>query len=102
VRLALTTVIVVALAGCGEPRSSYGARTERLAKRAAAAQAHVTKDPVVTTHKVGTGELLVVDVPVADDGGYILEVQKCFVWRDAAFRSVTMTCPSRDIVIPSN
>jgi len=33
----------------------------------------------------------VIDVPVLDSTG-LLDVQRCFVWRDQEFRSSTLSC----------
>ncbi len=89
--------LLLLLAACSDVPSD-AARAERKAKRQAAAAAHVAKPPSVQAHELTGGSLLVINVPVVDGFGGT-ESQQCFVWRDTAFKTSSMTCPSREVVI---
>lgn len=69
---------------------------------AAQASAHVARQPVPVDVQsrampVGSNELLVLDVPSrATPEAPIVEIQRCYVWRDADFKTSSLTCPSSD------
>jgi hypothetical protein len=42
-------------------------------------------------YPVGKNELVVIEVPVADNSHFV-EKQRCFVRRDAEFKQATMSC----------
>jgi hypothetical protein len=87
-------LLLVAVAGCSPsdapkvPRETREARIKR-------AQEAAAQPPRVQRHAVAGGELLVLEVPVALPYG-LVDMQHCFVWRDAEFRSASMTCPNAD------
>jgi hypothetical protein len=89
------------LASCSgdDPAARKQLLQERQAKREAKAQQVIERGPGVYTHQVERNQLLVLDVPVSEDG--FVERQKCFVWRDAEYKSATMTCPSREVHLGS-
>jgi hypothetical protein len=89
-------LVLVALAGCGQseapsPKATREAREARVKK----AQEAAAQPPRVQRHAVAGGELLVLEVPVALPYG-LVDMQHCFIWRDAEFRSASMTCPNAD------
>jgi len=47
----------------------------------------------VRVHKLNGNQMLVVDTPTVDKYGYV-DVRRCFVWRDAEFKTSSMQCPS--------
>ena len=57
----------------------------------ALAQEGLAKTPTPRTYRIDGNELKVIDVPVLDSTG-LLDVQRCFVWRDQEFRSSTLSC----------
>jgi hypothetical protein len=80
---------VALLAGCvdapaGSPKRSTQDRRE-------AAEAAFAKTPEPRSYRFDGNELKIIDVPVKDSSGFI-DSQRCFVWRDAEFRSATMSC----------
>ena len=46
----------------------------------------MSRTPTPRTYRIDGNELKVIDLPVKDASGY-LELQRCFVWRDAEFRT---------------
>lgn len=68
------------------------------AARAAQADAALAKTPVPRTYHIDGHELLVIDVPSRD--GLRVETQRCFLWRDAEFKTATMTCPNEPELVP--
>jgi hypothetical protein len=91
-------LLVLVLVACSNDRPSDAARAQRRSEREAKAAAFVTQPPTSREHAMGTGSLLVVEVPVTDGYGST-ERQQCFVWRDSAFKTANITCPSREVVI---
>ena len=89
------TLVCIALAvvSCGggdvEPRQD---RETRRADRVRKADDQVAKGPRTVTHQLPNGQLVVMDVPVADSMGFV-ESQRCFVWRDMEFHTATVSCP---------
>jgi hypothetical protein len=76
------------LLGCSDAPAS----PKRSAQdRREAAEAAFAKTPEPRTYRFDGNELKIIDVPVKDSSGFI-DSQRCFVWRDAEFRSATMSC----------
>lgn len=72
--------------GCSRepaPQERRASRGERLA--AAAAQ-----PPRTQRWAIGEHELLLLEVPASN--GVTVSRRQCFVWRDTAFRTASMTC----------
>lgn len=92
--------LAVSLAGCTENAPVKPVKTR--ASRVADAETVVSKTPVPRTYRINGNELLVIDVPTRDSLGFV-ENQKCFVWRDAEYKSASMQCPagSADLQLPS-
>ena len=63
------------------------------AERAAATEAALAKTPIPRRYKIDGHDLLVIDVPMRESYGDTLEIQRCFVWRDAEFKVATLSCP---------
>lgn len=85
----LLLIVVVALAGCGEPPAPTTAA--RKASRQEKADKALSTTPVPRSYRFDGNELKVIEVPVKDGSGFV-DTQRCFVWRDAEFRSATMSC----------
>jgi len=89
---ALVAVAFVAGAlGCsGAPDTGPAAKAERRKARADRIAADLAQP--VRTHRwaVGEHELLLIEAP-ASNGTTVVRKQ-CFVWRDAQFRTATMSC----------
>lgn len=88
-------LVVVLLSGCfSEPeKPNAGVRKERQAAAAAA----LSKTPTPRTYRYTDGELRVLDIPSADRLNF-LEYNRCFVWRDAEFKTASFTCaPASDM-----
>jgi hypothetical protein len=84
-------LIAVLLAGCSGEPSKPVRPYKTLAERKALAQEGLAKTPTPRTYRIDGNELKVIDVPVLDSTG-LLDVQRCFVWRDQEFRSSTLSC----------
>jgi len=82
-------LIALLLAGCsgGEPAKPVRTKAQRLQD----AELALSKTPVPRVYRMGGNELQVVEFPVADPGGWV-ERQRCFVWRDAEFRTASISC----------
>lgn len=87
------------LAGCGgqppdAPRTKPSAR-------AAATEKRLQEGPAARTYPVRGGELLVIEVPVKDSTG-LVEMQRCYVFRDLEFRTSTLSCAREPEVLLAN
>lgn len=82
-------VAVMVLAGCNNSVAEKPVKTSQ--QRAAESEARLGKGPAKRSHNVDGGELKVLDVPVS--GGITARNQQCFVWRDAEYRTASISCP---------
>lgn len=97
----LPLAIALVLTSCSDPAADKKYRAERVAKRMEAADAILSKTPVPRSYRIDGNELKVIDVPIKDGSGY-LDNQRCFVWRDAEFKSATLSCGQMpEIVLPA-
>ena len=53
----------------------------------------LAKTPTPRVYQIDGNDLLVVKIPLKDPYSGGLDVQTCFVWRDATYRTATITCP---------
>lgn len=81
--------LVVVLAGCGD-EPAKPRRTP--AERAEAAELKLQRTPIPRVYRYGDGELRVLEVPVKDTTGGFVDMQRCFLWRDEAFKTATLSC----------
>lgn len=88
--LLAVTLAALLLVGCADDAPPVARKTP--ADRKAKADAALAKTPVPRTYTMNGNQLLVIDVPVADSSGFV-ESQRCFVYRDAEFKTSTMSCP---------
>lgn len=95
--------VAALLAGCADDDiSTAAARKAHADKRQAKADAALSKTPVPRTYQVGPNQLQVLDIPVSDGSGFV-ETQRCLVWRDAEFKTATMSCPQQaEVLISGN
>ena len=84
-------VLILLLAGCSDDAPVKSGKTR--AVRIAEAEAAVSKSPVPRTYQVGEHQLLVIEVPARDSRGFV-ENQRCFIWRDAEYKSASIQCPA--------
>jgi len=93
-------LLALLLAGCSGGEPTRPARTK--AQRLQDAELALGKTPVPRVYRMGGNELQVVEFPVADSGGW-LERQRCFVWRDAEFRTASISCaqPPETLILTS-
>ena len=85
----LCLLVAVGLAGCGDPAPST--TLARAAQRQERAEKALSTTPVPRSYRIDGNELKVIEVPVKDGSGFV-DTQRCFVWRDAEFRSATLSC----------
>lgn len=100
--LKIWLIVAALLAGCADdeiPRAA--ARKAHTENRQAKAEAALSKTPVPRTYSMQGNQLQVVEVPVADDFGFV-EMQRCFIWRDQEFKQATMSCGQQPDVLLSN
>jgi len=88
----LLLIVVVALAGCGEPPAPTTAA--RKASRQEKADKALSTTPVPRSYRFDGNELKVIEVPVKDGSGFV-DTQRCFVWRDQEFKTASISCESR-------
>lgn len=88
-RLVLAASILIS--GCGEVSSEKPRKTRK--DRLEAADAVLNQTPEPRTYRIDGNELKVIEVPTSGVAGYV-STQRCLVWRDTEFRSVTMSCPA--------
>lgn len=87
----LLIVAALAVAGCNNTVAEKPVKPRQ--QLVAENGARLNKGPVLRTHKVEGGEFKVVDMPVSGFGGLTVRNQQCIVWRDAEYRTATMSCP---------
>lgn len=88
--LLLVVLFLPACSGSPEQGSSIA---QRKATRRAAAERLANREPTRHTYPFGNGELVVMDVPIVAQGGFA-DSQKCFLWRDAEFKTASLQCPN--------
>lgn len=65
-----------------------------LAEQRASAARIAASAPVPIVHKVGEHELLVLEIQSVNRSiKWLVDSQRCFVWRDSVYRTATMVCP---------
>jgi hypothetical protein len=97
-RLALLC-LALALPGCSGDSKAPSHRTR--AQRVQDAEVAVSKTPTPRTYRIDGNELVVLEFPVHDRFGR-LDLQRCYVWRDAELRHASMSCgPTDDIGRPA-
>ena len=70
------------------------------AARLAHADVELAKPPVPRVYAIQGNQLQVIDVPVRDTSGFV-DQQRCFVYRDAEFKTTSLSCESRPDVVVS-
>lgn len=81
------------LAGCSQ-RDPAADRIARSAKRIEKAKSRLESPLEYRAKAVGPHELLIVEVPVMNDTGFV-DTQRCFIWRDGQNKTSSMTCSDR-------
>lgn len=89
--LRLTLVLAMVCTGCGDSPPDKPKRTTQFRKEATAAKLAVT--PVPRIYRYDGSDLRVLDVPVSTDGKFV-DMQRCFIWRDAEFKTSSISCGS--------
>ena len=90
-------ITCIALSGCdGRKSATQQADAQRARHEAAAKTMLVVSAPLKPrVLQAGEHQLVVIDVPsVAMDT--FVQTQRCYVWRDAEFKTATMSCPGGD------
>lgn len=80
-------LLLALLAGCSDPPDTKPAKRDRQR----AAQEAMAKPPVTKFYRIGENALQVIELPVQDTSGFV-DIQRCFVWRDAEFRTASISC----------
>lgn len=86
------------LAGCsgGTPDDSKVAK--KAARKVASEQA-AAQPPKQRVQNIDGHQLITVETTIVNDG--FAEVQRCFIWRDAEYKTASMQCPAESqIEIP--
>lgn len=89
--LPFAIAVIVFLAGCGDPKPK--GRLQPDPKRVALMEKQLDGPAKSRAYAVGANQLFVVDVPV-QSGRVFVERQRCFVWRDAEFKTSSLSCES--------
>lgn len=93
-RLLLLLVVV----GCSEAPTGKPFKTRQ--DRLAAAEEALSKTPVPRSYRFDGNELKIIEVPVKDSSGFV-DLTRCYVWRDAEFRTSSLSCGVQPDVILS-
>lgn len=91
-------LLLLVVAGCSEAPASKATTTRQ--DRQAAAEAALAKTPVPRSYRFDGNELKIIEVPVKDSSGFI-DLTRCYVWRDAEFRTSSLSCGVQPDVILS-
>lgn len=78
-------------AACDSKPTTQESKQQR-ATRVANIAVTVNKPLMPRVLQAGAHELVVLDVPSAQ-GTTLVERQRCYVWRDAEFKTATISCP---------
>lgn len=97
--LRLALALSVILVGCSDTVAEKPHKTRQ--ERAQDAEAVLSKTPVPRTYRIDGSELKVIDVPVKDASNFV-DVQRCFVWRDAEFKTATLSCGQQPEALLAN
>lgn len=89
------------LVGCSPGNDPAEARKARQLQRQEASEAVLSKTPDARTYRYDGNELKVIEVPVRDAAGFV-DIQRCFVWRDAEFRSAALSCGQQPDILLAN
>lgn len=92
-------LVAVVLAGCSDPVAQKPRKTQQ--ERSVDAEAQLSRTPEARTYRYDGNELKVIEVPVRDASGFV-DIQRCFVWRDAEFRSAALSCGQQPEILLSN
>jgi hypothetical protein len=96
----LAAFVFIFLTACGETDPSPAAqRSTRTRERIAKAELASRQPPRVITHRVGNGELVVLEIPVVLSSGFA-DVQRCFLWRDIELKTSSLHCPAESDAPP--
>lgn len=79
------------LMGCSQ-EPVENARAAKKAARMESAERALSATPPMRTYRYESGQLLVLEIPFKDSSGE-LETHRCLVWRDAEFKSSSLSCP---------
>ena len=94
--LAGLALIGVLLLGCLDAADNRTA--VRKQAKTTAAKALAAKAPEPRTLIINGNQLVVIGVPSQD--GSAVEVQRCYIWRDAEYKTSTISCPSEQETMP--
>ena len=96
-RVMRVLLICLLLAAC----SGESAKPRPTAKdRQEASDLVLSRTPAARTYRYADGELRVIEVPVKDSSNFV-DHQRCFIWRDEAFKTATMSCDKQPEVLLS-
>ena len=88
------------LVGCPStpPADLAAASKANKERRMLKAEAQLAKPPVPRTYTIQGNQIQVVELPVADTSGFV-DQQRCFIYRDAEFKTSSISCESRPEVV---
>lgn len=89
-RFSIALLILAALSGCGESRQPASKVSQEQRSKTHADRSR--EPPGIVVHKTETGDMVVMTVPTGGTAK-LLDVQRCFIWRDLEFKSTAMSCP---------
>ena len=95
-RFVLLVPVCILLFGCSD--SSQPVASKRAQKIEKAAEL-INKTPKPHTYQIDSNQMVVIEVPTADEYGYV-ETQRCYIWRDAEFKTSSMSCPADQTQVP--
>jgi hypothetical protein len=86
-------ISMLAIVGCDRSTPRDTTQPPRLEQKRKAVEERVKAGPVATVSKLAEGDVIELAIPSASSTGRYLDVQRCYVWRDNATKSASMSCP---------
>lgn len=94
-KLAVAIVALALLSSCSDDKPKPASTDEKKAARAAKAEKQLSQPPTNIIHNINGNQLIVIDFPVRMYKDFV-DTKRCFVWRDAEFKTSSMTCEQED------
>lgn len=82
-------LLLALLAGCSQGEATHA---DKMNARRQAAHALADQPPKQTVYHLEAGQLIVLDIATVMEGG-VADSQKCFIWRDAEYKTASIQCP---------
>jgi hypothetical protein len=85
-------LVYLLLAASASKETTSKAATKRAAENKAAADQVLKKGTTTQLHYTDEGQLVLLEIPSRDKLTGLIEIKRCYVWRDAAYLTTAMAC----------